>query len=259
MTSRHIPHHPLLSSPRRRRAIAHRNLRDLQDLQARAVLGKLTLSFLSDDYSLSTGAIAGIAVAGVVAFIALQVILFWFCCKSQIKEMIAHRRAKKERLRNQGPLDLYDGEGSDMAMNSDAYGSAISPFMGGATRPTSDHMLSRHSDVEAQGYHAPSHFSRSSEGDAAWIPPVAASSSGGSSSGLLSQSNYTSSSRNNKMLMAASNPDDIIREGQPHFQAPAGGFLRHEDAGAIEPAAAAPLVEELPPTYNPSWESKDAP
>lgn len=68
---------------------------------------------------------------------------------------------------------------------------------------------------------------------------------------------HSGSSRPSKMLLASSNPDDIIHEGQPHFQAPSGGFRRHEDAGSIAreaPSEPAPVIEDLPPMYNPGWD-----
>ncbi|WWD21140.1 hypothetical protein CI109_105621 [Kwoniella shandongensis] len=56
---------------------------------------------------LSTGAIVGIVVSAVVTVVALQMVLFWFCCRRQVKSLIYHRREMRgQEVKPGGEVDL---------------------------------------------------------------------------------------------------------------------------------------------------------
>jgi hypothetical protein len=74
------------------------------------------LLFSTND-SLSTGAIAGIAIAAVVVVLVVQGLLFYFCCRRQLAALLSHRRQMRNKeVKQTDVLDLVDdpeGEGGD--------------------------------------------------------------------------------------------------------------------------------------------------
>lgn len=105
------------------------------------------------------------------------------------------------------------------------------------------------------------------------MSPVSPVGVGGAASSPASTLPRSGLSRPSKAQLAAANPDERLSSGAPRRasaggagvgtgqdllppethvpqEAPAGGFRRHEDAGAVDD------VEDLPPMYRPEWDGR---
>lgn len=236
--------------------------------------------------SLSTGTIAGIAIGSAAGVIIVVALLLWLCCRRNIREMKENHQAKRKG-RN---VDLYEGGGmrytdspeghtlGSFNRNDQVPQTPISPFMGGGqdfsqpprqstfgagTSSSSGWDSSTYPASGSHGHLGPGSYGHSSfalSHNTADTRSVSGSDaptaySGGSSS-------TTRQLLPTKAQMAAQNPDvsRLLEDPQqPRSTAPAGGFRRHEDAGALTRAdpAEEPEVEDLPPTYNPDWEQNE--
>lgn len=236
--------------------------------------------------SLSTGTIAGIAIGAAAGVIIVVALLLWLCCRRNIREMKENHQAKRKG-RN---VDLYEGGGmrytdspeghtlGSFNRNDQVPQTPISPFMGGGqdfsqpprqstfgagTSSSSGWDSSTYPASGSHGHLGPGSYGHSSfalSHNTADTRSVSGSDaptaySGGSSS-------TTRQLLPTKAQMAAQNPDvsRLLEDPQqPRSTAPAGGFRRHEDAGALTRAdpAEEPEVEDLPPTYNPDWEQNE--
>lgn len=204
--------------------------------------------------ALTAGAIAGIVVGVILAVLILQAILVWFCCRRQIRNLLANRKARKNR-NSTGGVDLYERRTSEPMVRRDE-ADTISPFMGGSaaweSQHSLQHSLNSHSANGGNGMGSGTYSAGHSPHTSHYYPPP--SSSGASTFGVGTGSSRLPS----KLQMAMQNPDNEFVESEgPPATAPAGGYRRHEDAGPILPPpqaeAAQPPVEDLPPTYNPQW------
>lgn len=244
--------------------------------------------------ALTPGAIAGIVVGVICAVLILQALILWFCCRRQLTTFLANRKQKKAR-RSSGGIDLYEGHpgndgllGSGQSMRNqphrvtsrgyhdDELGTTISPFMGGTTigsRGSSNFDAGRQSShmdsSEAYGDSprislasgnalgngwSPNPGSELSHPPSSYPPPPPGGQHVTNSSGSSSQAPRLPS----KLQLAMANPDNhaMFADGQPSPNTPQGGFRRHEDAGPLGPTTnRGEEVEDLPPTYNPQWET----
>lgn len=136
---------------------------------------------------MSGGAIAGIVVAVVIAVLALQAALLWFCCRRQLLALVSHRKQLRERELKVGDVDLLSAgrnsaivNESDLSVNeppmshsrrqsrgsnirsagdrervsmSDTFDSSISPFFTGGPRDSTLGLAydNPHHDSEGDG------------------------------------------------------------------------------------------------------------
>lgn len=66
----------------------------------------------ADAFSLSTGAIVGIVVCSILALLALQGAIFWFCCRRQVSALISHRKDMRTKGIKSGEVDLGAEDGN---------------------------------------------------------------------------------------------------------------------------------------------------
>jgi hypothetical protein len=213
---------------------------------------------------LSGGAIAGIVIGALAGFAILQAIIIWFCCRRHISDMRKQRQQQRMRLAT-GGVDLYEGSFSSdaehtMSMNNrrvslhdiDGAGT-IDPFLGG-----SDPRSSAYTDGDLSLYAPGAHMSGTGTGSprSSHHPSAPWNDSSAPSSPVTGPSGYASRIPT-KLQLAMQNPDNAMFEDeQPRTEAPVGGFRRHEDAGRLGDAPTPEGdVEELPPNYNPAWET----
>ncbi|ORY24772.1 hypothetical protein BCR39DRAFT_581463 [Naematelia encephala] len=96
---------------------------------------------------LSTGAIAGIAIAAVVVVIVTQALIFWFCCRRQVKALLSHRREMREHGVKAGDVDLLEAPNPrHQHMDSPDSGSFAE------TTPITDNTDRRYSGTRSSGY-----------------------------------------------------------------------------------------------------------
>lgn len=269
---------------------------------------------------LGTGAIAGIVVCSILALLALQAGIFWFCCRRQISDLLSHRKDMRTKGIKTGEVDLASEHQSPMEPlgsrtsgfgafglgrgrndRSPRYGeegeegeSTISPFH-------DDRRTSRPDLLHGRIERDPSGFGESAyDSDSMLAPPRLHGRTGSMDSGLtldlpmstfdpfnvsptdsppLSSGLTPPASRSTAQLLPTSHPPRAPTKAQiaaslslhnpieeersgfssgfrgqmmPSQSAPAGGLVRHEDAGP-----ASRDVEDLPPLYRPEWEAEN--
>ncbi|WVR09085.1 hypothetical protein IAU60_006146 [Kwoniella sp. DSM 27419] len=109
---------------------------------------------------LSTGAIVGIALSAVMVVLAIQVALFWFCCRRHLKALIYHRREMRgKEIKPGGEVDLglaTRGSGMDYEDDDDPY--SAQPFGAGAGGGSAKPGSARHRDDRLDPAYAISPF-----------------------------------------------------------------------------------------------------
>ncbi len=213
----------------------------------------------------------GIVVGVVILVLILQVMLVWFCCRRQLRALIASKRQVRQQQKKAGDVDLltqstpaveewsshrstasldesvspfWDGNAVDVRSPTPGEGSLLAP--GGIVSSAS-------SPISLEAPRLPRLRLGSDSSDFELLrrdsQPSPAGSYTGHVSGYASPvSEGTSGPSRPKGSLQPANPDPGVEPDNriPPQHAPRGGFRRHEDAGRLD-------VEDLPPLYDSGW------